>query len=346
MDEERFSGSRASVSIHACARVECALAKRSWRVPVELQSAAARRQTSSVCCATAASGSGPSRRSARSRARFATAHTSQYATSASRPVELGDRCILLHDGDGVVAVDKPPWLPMQRTRASARFSLEAALRAQLGDPSLVAAHRLDRQTSGVPCSRAARPAPPPGRALLIARRGATWPGCPRARRDAWACAVARPDQEREPLPLRAARLPAPDAPTRTGSASSARGRRPWSGAIALRPHKLRCTWPRAARRSWATSCTAPTTARAPGRAERTCPRRAAHASPRHAAETEIRAPLCRLRRQGETGRQTQAALERDERRRASRTVGDAMLRQADRSATTSVAAIAMARPTP
>jgi len=56
---------------------------------------------------------------------------------------------VLHDGDGVVAVDKPPWLPMQRTRASARFSLEAALRAQLGDKSLVAAHRLDRQTSGV-----------------------------------------------------------------------------------------------------------------------------------------------------------------------------------------------------
>jgi 23S rRNA pseudouridine1911/1915/1917 synthase len=56
---------------------------------------------------------------------------------------------VLHDGDGIVAVDKPPWLPMQRTRASARFSLEATLRERLGDPSLVAAHRLDRQTSGV-----------------------------------------------------------------------------------------------------------------------------------------------------------------------------------------------------
>ena len=62
---------------------------------------------------------------------------------------LGAPVPVLHDGDGVVVVDKPPWLPMQRTRASARFSLEAALRAQLGDPSLVAAHRLDRQTSGV-----------------------------------------------------------------------------------------------------------------------------------------------------------------------------------------------------
>jgi len=56
---------------------------------------------------------------------------------------------VLHDGDGLVAVDKPAWLPMQRTRASARLSLEASLRAQLGDPTLVAAHRLDRQTSGV-----------------------------------------------------------------------------------------------------------------------------------------------------------------------------------------------------
>ena len=56
---------------------------------------------------------------------------------------------VLHDDDGIVAVDKPAWLPMQRTRASARLSLEAALRAQLGDASLVAAHRLDRQTSGV-----------------------------------------------------------------------------------------------------------------------------------------------------------------------------------------------------
>ena len=66
------------------------------------------------------------------------------------PEPWSDRpfCVL-HDADGVVAVDKPPWLPMQRTRASARFSLEAALRVRLGDSSLVAAHRLDRQTSGV-----------------------------------------------------------------------------------------------------------------------------------------------------------------------------------------------------
>jgi 23S rRNA-/tRNA-specific pseudouridylate synthase len=64
------------------------------------------------------------------------------------PVAL-DPARVLHDGDGLVAVDKPPWLPMQRTRATARLSLEAALRALLRDESLVAVHRLDRQTSGV-----------------------------------------------------------------------------------------------------------------------------------------------------------------------------------------------------
>jgi 23S rRNA pseudouridine1911/1915/1917 synthase len=60
-----------------------------------------------------------------------------------------DAARVLHDADGLVAVDKPPWLPMQRTRATARLSLEAALRALLQDDSLVAVHRLDRQTSGV-----------------------------------------------------------------------------------------------------------------------------------------------------------------------------------------------------
>jgi 23S rRNA pseudouridine1911/1915/1917 synthase len=60
-----------------------------------------------------------------------------------------DLARVLHDADGLVAVDKPAWLPMQRTRATARLSLEAALRDLLGDESLVAVHRLDRQTSGV-----------------------------------------------------------------------------------------------------------------------------------------------------------------------------------------------------
>jgi len=64
------------------------------------------------------------------------------------PVALGPARVLL-DEDGLVAVDKPPWLSMQRTRASIRASLEDQLQALLGDGALYATHRLDRQTSGV-----------------------------------------------------------------------------------------------------------------------------------------------------------------------------------------------------
>ena len=71
-----------------------------------------------------------------------------YAFEREPEPVRGPLCVL-YDGDGVVAVDKRAWLPMQRTRASARHSLEAALRERLGDACLVAAHRLDRQTSGV-----------------------------------------------------------------------------------------------------------------------------------------------------------------------------------------------------
>lgn len=56
---------------------------------------------------------------------------------------------ILHDAGGLVAVDKPPWLSMQRTRASVHSSLEDQLQRLLGDPTLFAVHRLDRQTSGV-----------------------------------------------------------------------------------------------------------------------------------------------------------------------------------------------------
>jgi 23S rRNA-/tRNA-specific pseudouridylate synthase len=56
---------------------------------------------------------------------------------------------IFHDADGLVAVDKPPWLSMQRTRASLRSSLEDQLQSLLGDRQLWAVHRLDRQTSGV-----------------------------------------------------------------------------------------------------------------------------------------------------------------------------------------------------
>jgi tRNA pseudouridine32 synthase/23S rRNA pseudouridine746 synthase len=64
------------------------------------------------------------------------------------PVALGPERIL-HDRDGLVAVDKPPWLSTGRTRASFRSSLEGQLQQLLGDPTLFAVHRLDRQTSGV-----------------------------------------------------------------------------------------------------------------------------------------------------------------------------------------------------
>ena len=56
---------------------------------------------------------------------------------------------IFHDADGLVAVDKPAWLSMGRTRASFRSSLEDRLQSLLGDRTLFAVHRLDRQTSGV-----------------------------------------------------------------------------------------------------------------------------------------------------------------------------------------------------
>jgi len=65
-----------------------------------------------------------------------------------RVPQVASGAVLL-DRAGLVAVDKPAWLPMQRTRASARHSLEQQLRALLDCPGLVAVHRLDRQTSGV-----------------------------------------------------------------------------------------------------------------------------------------------------------------------------------------------------
>ena len=64
------------------------------------------------------------------------------------PVPFGAGDVLYEDAD-LVAVRKPAWLCMQGTRATQRLSLEAALRALLGAPALRAAHRLDRQTSGV-----------------------------------------------------------------------------------------------------------------------------------------------------------------------------------------------------
>lgn len=63
-------------------------------------------------------------------------------------IALRDEDLLL-DAEGVVAVSKPAWLPVQGTRASQRFSLEAALQQRLRAPQLRAVHRLDRETSGL-----------------------------------------------------------------------------------------------------------------------------------------------------------------------------------------------------
>ncbi len=77
------------------------------------------------------------------------AHVAVYAFEREpEQVELADDAILL-DRDGVVAVNKPAWLPVQGTRASQLHSLERVLAERLGCPGLRAAHRLDRQTSGV-----------------------------------------------------------------------------------------------------------------------------------------------------------------------------------------------------
>jgi len=64
------------------------------------------------------------------------------------PVPIAASLVLL-DAEGVVAVNKPAWIAVQATRASQLLSLERALRALLACPSLVAVHRLDRETSGV-----------------------------------------------------------------------------------------------------------------------------------------------------------------------------------------------------
>jgi len=69
-------------------------------------------------------------------------------TSEPEAIAVGAEHVLV-DADEWLAVDKPAWLTTQGTRASRRLSLEAALRAFTGCASLVAVHRLDRETSGV-----------------------------------------------------------------------------------------------------------------------------------------------------------------------------------------------------
>lgn len=62
-------------------------------------------------------------------------------------IPLTANAVLL-EGPGFVAVNKPAWLTTQGTRASVRHCLEWELQQLTGIPTLMACHRLDRQTSG------------------------------------------------------------------------------------------------------------------------------------------------------------------------------------------------------
>ncbi len=56
---------------------------------------------------------------------------------------------ILFQRDGILAVNKPAWLPVQGTRVSVSHALEHQLRLFTGIATLMAVHRLDRQTSGI-----------------------------------------------------------------------------------------------------------------------------------------------------------------------------------------------------
>lgn len=64
------------------------------------------------------------------------------------PVPFGNAQILFQDAT-LIAINKPAWLPVQGSRVSMRVSLETRVREWLHIPTLQAAHRLDRETSGV-----------------------------------------------------------------------------------------------------------------------------------------------------------------------------------------------------
>jgi len=69
-------------------------------------------------------------------------------TTEPEAIVIGAAHVLV-DARDWLAIDKPAWLTTQGTRASRRLSLESALRELTGCASLVAVHRLDRETSGV-----------------------------------------------------------------------------------------------------------------------------------------------------------------------------------------------------
>jgi RluA family pseudouridine synthase len=116
------------------------------------------------------------------------AHVAVYAFEREPETVALSEDAILHDRDAVVAVNKPAWLPVQGTRASQRISLEAILAERLRCPGLRAAHRLDRQTSGVLLfARDAKRAAFLGRALedrRVAKTYLAWVS-PLPEKDAW-----------------------------------------------------------------------------------------------------------------------------------------------------------------
>lgn len=56
---------------------------------------------------------------------------------------------IIGEGPGFLAVNKPAWLTTQGTRASVQHCLETELKLLTGRNTLMACHRLDRQTSGI-----------------------------------------------------------------------------------------------------------------------------------------------------------------------------------------------------
>ncbi|EKD41902.1 MAG: RluA family pseudouridine synthase [uncultured bacterium] len=65
-----------------------------------------------------------------------------------KPISLTPENILYED-DFLLAVNKPAWLPVQGTKVSKKYSLEEQLKDLTGNRGVMAAHRLDRQTSGI-----------------------------------------------------------------------------------------------------------------------------------------------------------------------------------------------------
>jgi hypothetical protein len=163
------------------------------------------------------------------------------------PVELPDGCILL-DRDGVVAVNKPAWLPVQGTRASQLGSLERLLAERLRCPGLRAI--IDRQTAGAPAR--ARRGPPRSSAARSgpSRRDPTSRWC-RRRPDEWSMRGPSVGAERRALSLSSAPGGADARDSERAESSRARASARQC-PITGRTRSSAYTCRRRARRSWAT----------------------------------------------------------------------------------------------